>query len=614
MAQDSNSGLSNVQLELVSSVEDASRFMSWLGERRPNNAIAIDTETGEFPGNDKSDALSPWKGHLRLVQVGDGITGWSIPWKQWNGVFHEAMNKFDGQLIFHNIAFEYKWFALQSEWKIPWHRAHDTMIMSQVVYPLESAALKRLASKYVDNKAVALQDTLKNAFVDNGWTWGTIPIDYQPYWAYGALDTVLTMRIWEQLNEECGVGRKYSVPYELEMAARRIATQMEMNGARVDLDYSKEMYDKLTQYTGQVKAWGKSTYGRSITSNQQLADIFLSLGAQITEFTNSGQPSVTKDELQKLVRDGSPEVQNLATTVLEQRKYDKLAGSYFSNFLNDNIDGILHPNIKTMGARTGRMSITEPALQTLPSNDPIVRRAFIPRQGEGWGIVSSDLDQVEFRLTAHYSGDYALIELFNEADRTGGDVFTQIMRQVYNDDTLQKADPRRKLIKGTVYGKLYGAGVDKMAITSGVLTSQMKAVVDAFDAAYPGIKNLQEQIGNVGQQRLRKEGQAYVETKTGRRLPADSDRIYSLTNYLIQATAAEIFKQNLIKLDQQDLTDFMVVPVHDEIVLDVPVKDAEEIKTVVREAMTTREDWSVPLTADVEGPFDNWGRKYEEKH
>jgi DNA polymerase-1 len=118
-------------------------------------------------------------------------------------------------------------------------------------------------------------------------------------------------------------------------------------------------------------------------------------------------------------------------------------------------------------------------------------------------------------------------------------------------------------------------------------------------------------IEDAGMRRLKTEGAGYVKTKTGRRLPCDDDRVYSLTNYLIQASAAEIFKQNLIKLDQADLTEYLIVPVHDEIVLNAPREEAEEIAKVVQECMTTREGWAVPLTAGVDGPFENWGQKYE---
>lgn len=603
--------LADVQLNLVDSVEKAEKFMTWLSQRRPMNAIAIDTETGELPGRPTKDALSPWHGRLRLVQVGDAQTGWSIPWDEWSGVFYEAMEKFDGPIVCHNIAFEAKWFDIHSRWSMPWQRAHDTMIMSQIIDPIGSAALKKLTAQYVDSKAAALQTHLDNSLHENGWTWGTVPVNFEPYWAYGALDPVLTMRLFEQFWEKCGTGGIYSVPYELEMATRKIATRMELNGARVDLDYSQKKFDELTSYGESVRKWGFETYGGSITSNIQLVRIFEKLGAEITETTPSGQKSASKDQIKMLLRDGSPEVQQLADVVLKQRKADKLANTYFKNFLEGNIDGIVHPSIRTLAARTGRMSITDPALQTLPSGDATVRRAFIPKD-EDHLIISSDLDQVEFRLTANLSQDQDLINLFNEADRTGGDVFTEIMRQVYQDPTAQKSDNRRKLIKGVVYGKLYGAGVTTMALTAGVSDAQMKSVVDAFDQNYPGVRYMAQSIEDAGMKRLRSEGVGYVKTKTGRRLPCDDDRVYSLTNYLIQASAAEIFKQNLIKLDQADLTEFLIVPVHDEIVLNVPKDNVTDIMETVRECMTTRDGWDVPLTAGVDGPFENWGAKYDE--
>lgn len=603
-------GLNDVKLELVDSVSAAEKFITWLGERRPYDAIAIDTETGEREGRPRSDALSPWHGDLRLVQVGDGMTGWAIPWNEWGGVFYEAMNKFDGQIVCHNIAFEAKWFEIRSRWRMPWHRAHDTMIMAQLLDPLGSGALKKLTSQYVDPKAAALQSHLDEELAKNGWTWGTVPTNFEPYWAYGALDTVLTMRLFEQFWEKCGPGKPYSQAYELEMATRKIVTRMELNGARVDLDYSRKKYDELTAYSESVKDWAKGMYGGlSITSNIQLVKILESLGAEITELTPSGQKSASADQLKKLIIDGNPQVKELSEIVLKQRKADKLASTYFLNFINDNVNGFVHPSVKTMGARTGRMSITAPALQTLPKGDDTVRRAFLPKDDDHV-IITSDLDQVEFRMFASLSEDPNLISLFNLADATGSDPFTEIGREIYQDPSMQKSDKRRSLIKGVVYGRLYGAGIAKQALTAGVPEDQMRAVSNAFDERFPGMITFQKKIEDIGMRRLREEGQGYVHTWTGRRLPCDEERVYTLVNYLIQGGAAEVFKANLIKLDRADLTDYLIVPVHDEIVLNAPREDAEEIKQLVRECMTTRDGWSVPLTADVDGPLNNWGEKY----
>jgi len=602
-------GLEGVQLHLVDSVEKAHDFIRWLGERRPMNAIAIDTETGELPGNPRKDALSPWHGRLRLVQVGDARQGWSIPWEDWKGVFYDSMNRFDGPIVCHNIAFEAKWFDQQSTWKMPWHRAHDTMLMAKLIDPLGSGALKNLTEMFVDPRAAALQSLLDVSLSENGWTWGTVPVKFEPYWSYGALDTVLTMKLFEKFWEKCAPGKPYHYAYELEMNTRRITTQMELNGARLDLEYSKQKYDDLLKYTSEAADWAKSTYGIGIGSNQQLVSQFEKLEVEISERTEKGQKSANADQLKMIVRDGNAEAQQLAKTTLNYRQALKLANTYFLNFINDNIDGFVHPSVNTMGARTGRMSIQNPALQTLPKGDDVVRRAFLPKDDDHV-IITSDLDQVEFRMFATLSQDPNLIQLFLRADATGSDPFTEIGREVYQDPSMVKSDKRRNLIKGVVYGRLYGAGVAKQALTAGVPEEQMRAVSNAFDDSYPGMQLFQKAVEKKGLERLQTEGQGYVNTWTGRRLPCDEDRVYTLVNYLIQGGAAEIFKSNLVKLDQADLTDLLIVPVHDEIVLNAPREDAEEIKELVKKCMTTTEGWAVPLTADADGPLENWGSKY----
>jgi DNA polymerase-1 len=601
--------LEHVQLHLVDSVDTAQDCLSWLGTRRESGVVAVDLETGELPGRPKSDALSAYHGRIRLAQIGDENHGWAIPWEDWKGVFYQAMERWEGHVITHNVAFEGKWLSRQSRWDFPWHRVDDTMIAAQIVDPLGSAALKSLTSRYVDRRAAIMQQTLDQAMTTNGWTWGTVPIHLREYWAYGALDTVLTVHLWQYLRDQVEIGGAFRLVYDLEMATRRICTKMEMNGARVDLEYSRQKYQELHDYADQVRSWARGTYrGLNIGSNAQLVRQFERLNVEITSLTPSGQKSMDKDQLKLIVRDYPGEAAALAQYSLYQRKADKLAETYFANILSDHNDGLIHASIRSIGARTGRMSISSPgpALQTLPKSDKVVRTAFIPRNSDEV-LLSSDLDQVEFRMTASLARDPGLIDLFARCDRDGGDAFTEIMREVYRDPSLQKDDPRRRLIKGTVYGKLYGAGIPKMALTSGVPEEQMKQVVHAFDANYPGVKLFSQQVEDVGVRRQREEGQAYITTATGRRLPADEGKVYTLVNYAIQGGAAEVFKLDMLKCDAAGLTDYLVVPVHDELVFSVPRKDAEELRPVIKELMTTREGWAVPLTAGISRPGPNWG-------
>jgi DNA polymerase-1 len=611
MTQKTTGPLSQTEAELIESTEDAQSFIEWIRNKNPNSPLAIDIETGQLPGRMKKDALSPWRGQIRLVQVGDSHKAWAMAWPHWSGVFYEAMNLFPGPLVFHNISFENKWFRLQSDWEIPWHRAHDTMILASVLFPSEpSVGLKKLAEKYIDPAAGSGEDILQSEMRKHGFDWGTVPQNFLPYWSYGALDTIITARMWELLYPQCGEGGLYAKAYELEMNVRRIADEMELNGARIDLGYVEVRNREMRGEAERVKHQVQEEYGVLISSPSQVGKKLMSLGAELA-LTAKKNVSVDKHQLDVVLRSGIPEAENLARLVIKHRDLEKMCAAYLENFMEQNIDEVLHPSIRTIGARTSRMSIRDPALQTLPSNDADIRRAFIPRK-PGWKIITSDLDQVEFRMFASYSKDPGLIEMFRLADETGSDAFTQIGRQVYQDENMQKSDSRRGLIKGVIYGRLYGAGVAKQAATAGVPIEQMQAVSDSLDMNYPEMAAFQRTVTNMGEKLIREEGEGYIKTWTGRRITCDNDRPYTLINYLIQGGAAEVFKNNLVKLDQANLTDYLIVPVHDEIVMNVPPEDVEDIKHEVQGCMTSSE-WGVPLTAGVDGPYDNWGQKYAGK-
>lgn len=588
-------GLTGVEVHLVNSVAEAEEFMRWLGERR--NALAVDTETS---------GLHYQHGRLRLVQLGDTRHGWAIPADRWLGVAEEALNSYEGPIVMHNSAFDVKWLRAHTNWHAPTNRLHDTMIAAHILNPNRPVGLKPLSVALVDRRANAGELMLKEAMAKQGWSWDTVPIDYGPYWQYGALDTVLTAYLYDILV--LPAQQEYGEVYELEMATRSAITEMEWNGARVDVDYCQRKYDELVAYVDGIKEWGRQAYdGANIGSAAQLVKIFTAMGLEIERETKAGKPSVDKYQLRLFQNQDVA----LAKTILDMRKADKLASSYFSNFLNLQIDGVVHPSIKTLGARTGRMSMTDPALQTLPKGEATVRNAFIPRE-EDHVIVTCDYSQIEMRLMAHFSQDKDLCQTFADADAVeGGDFFVNIGRDIYRDPGFQKSDKRRGLVKNTLYGKAYGAGVRKMAETAGVPFTDMEAVVTAFDQRYPGVGTFQKFLEQVGNERIRETGEPYVITPFGRRLPSNPEKIYVLTNYLVQGHAAEILKKAIVQLDLAGFGDRMVLPVHDEIVFSIPKDEVAEAIPVIRECMSMTEDYLVPLTAEPEGPFQRWGDKYQ---
>lgn len=587
-------------MRLVNNIDTAMEMKRWLGERREFNVLGLDTETS---------GLDPWAhdAKLRLIQIGDHKTGWAIPWEGWGGVAIECMNAWEGDWTLHNAAFDAKWLKLHGNWDMPWHRTHDTMIMAQIERPGGRNDLKHLSTQFVDPRADAGQKDLKDAMSNNNWGWGDIPVDLPEYWLYSALDPILAAHLWSHFRTD----KSFRETYDLEMSTRRICTNMEMKGMRVDIEYSQKKFDELNAYVEQSKQWGKENWGISIGSNIQLANFFVSLGANFTKFSKgSGNPSVDKEQMALFLTDPDPTVRAVAKFILDVRHADKMSNSYFKNFINMNHDGIVHPSIKTMGARTGRMSVTDPALQTIPSKDSLVRNAFIPYR-ENELILSSDYSQVELRLMAHFSRDPDLINAFREADRSGGDFFVNMGRTMYNDSSFDKSDPRRKLVKGTMYGMIYGAGTQKMADTAGISYAEMAPVVDSVNEAFPGIANFMKETEQLGTGRERVEGVAYIETETGRRIPADKGRVYSLLNYTLQGNAAELMKKAVCRLDAAGYGEFMQMVIHDEVVLSMPQELIEEAKPHIAEIMSyTDGHFAVDLLAEPEGGYERWGSKY----
>lgn len=590
----------DLELRLVITSQDVWDCLNWF-RNTEHEVIGLDTETS---------GLNPYApdARIRLIQVGDHNAGWAIPVHLWAGLAMEILNEWQGPFTLHNAVFDANWLKIHMDWDIPWHRTHDTMIMSQIENPGQPASLKFLSTIHVDPMAAAGEKELKAAFKDNGWDWNTVPFDLPAYWLYSALDPVLAAHLWSHFRTDL----KYPESYDLEMSVLRVCANMSRKGMRVDLEYSQQKFDELKTKVQMSKDWAKENWGISIGSNPQLAAFYKdTLGAKFSKFSAAtNAPSVDKEQMEMFSHSDDPAVREVTKFILDMRKADKMSNSYFKNFLEMNTNGIVHPSIKTNGARTGRMSVTDPALQTIPKGDALVRGAFIPRN-EGDILISCDYSQVEMRLLAHFSGDASLQAAFHEADATGGDFFVSIGRQVYDDPNFSKADKRRGLMKSVMYGAAYGSGIQKMADAAGVPFEQMKAVSEDLFTAYPGIKSFMQETEKLGELREKEEGVGYIVTSTGRRLPADKGKMYTLTNYTLQGTAAELMKKAIVRLDAAGYGPYLQIPIHDEMIFSIPEHMVEKAMPEIQELMSyCNGEFAVDLPAEPEIVGQNWGMKY----
>lgn len=578
------SPLSNIQLKLVNTIEAAMEFKRWLGERR--DILAVDTETS---------GLHPEKDRLRLVQIGDRDTGWAIPWELWGGVALEALNNYTGEWVAHNSSFDCRFLQKHAGWKVPWNRMHDTLTMAHIVDPGRPKGLKPLADRLIDPRATAGQQVLTQAMYENKWDWGTVPIDCAAYWIYAALDPVLTCRIHEKLYPQV----KDIPAYALEMSAVRICAGMMLRGVKVDVEHCTSKAVELREWVQHARSWADTEYGiKNVTSNKQVTEVLLADGIEFSKMTKTGAICLDKEVLDSIA-DKHP----LAGLVRKVRRAEKTCGSYLDNMVEAAlIDGYIHCNINTTGAITSRMSINDPALQTLFRDDKVVRNGIVPSTGNAF--VAIDADQIEARLMAHFSGDQGLIDAFHSPD----DFFCTIGSEIFQDN-VYKGDFRRTLTKNTVYGKCYCAGPEKMAQTAGVSAEVGYSVFNRFDYLYPGVKEYAERIIREGEATRAAGGVPYVETPYGRRIPVLDHKIYPLVNYSIQGPAAEVLKRGMADIEAAGLSELLVLPVHDELVLDVPKEDAVDVLRQVEEILNDYTTFKVPLTWSGEIYEDRWSTK-----
>lgn len=585
--------LDDVSMNLIETMDDVAEFSRWLSTRDEDKPLAFDTET---------TGLKLAKDHVRLAQIGDEFTGWAMDWNRWSGVFEDTVNKWPGQWVGHNSPFDVG-FTGKAGVKMPKGRVQDTRVMAHINEPTMSTALKKQAGRWVDPRAGGAQKELDEALGKNGgWTWATIPITFTPYWSYAALDCALTAQLYHCLWPRIQHATK---SYEIENAAQYITKGMEEYGAHVDVDYAKQHQAKFLTYCDEVEQWCKDRYNVKPGSNAEIVRVLTDAGWQFSKATASGAVALDKEVLEGIDHP-------LARAVLSRRQLQKLASTYLRHYIEE-VDGddLIHPSINTLGARTSRMSMSEPNLQNLPrasernKGAQVIRNCISARPGHT--MIFCDFSQIEMRILAWLANDANMIRAF----RSEGDFFVNLAQQVYRDESIDKKHHLRQRIKNVGYAKIYGAGIEKLALTAGISQSETRETLAGFDSQFIGVKRYQDETSRLALERRAETGTAYAECPlTGRRHPSDKGKEYSLVNYVIQGAAAALFKMKLIELDMAGIGQWMVAPVHDEVILDVP---NEHVPGVVDILMKVMNDYvilgDVPVEAEV-----SFGQRWGEKH
>ncbi|MEV7278121.1 DNA polymerase [Streptomyces sp. NPDC093111] len=601
-----------VTVHVPETTEDLGEFWKWLYRARARGPIAIDTETTGL------EIFSP-SFRLRTVQFGDARDAWVILYERGG---HHAQYAHDAllrcrEILIHNAAFD--WLVLGQCAGIPLEDlaplTTDTRILAALIDPRQPSeggagtALKPLSAKWVDPSAPDTQGGLTKVFNSLGLTkatgWAGISLTHPTYLLYAGLDVILTARLGPVLRRELarlGV-RDQLVMYEHELA--RICAVMQRTGLLVDQDYAGPLARRLAEETDTYAAVAARYGVASVGSPAQVAEALLGMGETLTERTDSGALKVDKAVLLPLAdldrdwqRIGAREPNVLADAVLRAKRASKWGVSYAERFMTKlDAHGRIHSTISPLAARTGRMSVTD-GLHQLPSSDHVIRRAILAEPGHV--IVSTDFQAVEMRVLAALAN----VRRMKEGFLSGGekfDIHAYTARLIKGDQATTKD---RKVFKGAGFGKVYGGGIRTISRQTGATEAEIAQAVAAYDRAFPEIKRASSRW----QRQAFQNGMVFI-SATGRRLPLDRDRSYSVVNYACQSAARDLLGQALLNIQSAGLLEYCRLPIHDEALASVPKRDAEDIAREFQRCMSM-DLYGVPITADVEIGGRSWGSLY----
>ena len=348
----------------------------------------------------------------------------------------------------------------------------------------------------------------------------------------------------------------------------------------------------------------------NILSPKQLGHIlFDRLGLPPVKKTKTGY-STSAEVLEKL----APH-HEIVAHILEYRQLTKLNSTYVEG-LGKVIapDGRIHTCFQNTVTATGRLSSTEPNLQNIPVRTPLgaeMRTMFVAPAGRL--LVDADYSQIELRLLAHISGDQALIAAFN----SGEDIHTATAAQVFGVDRDQVTPDMRRAAKAVNFGIVYGISPFSLSQDIHVTVAQAKEYMDKYFAHYAGVRAYMDRVVEQGR------ADGYVSTLYGRRrwLPelkssnfntrAFGERV--ALNMPIQGTAADIIKLAMLRVDaalrDAGLAARLVLQVHDELIVECPEEEAEQVKELLKTEMESVAQLSVPLIADAKA-----GRTWAQAH
>jgi DNA polymerase I len=408
--------------------------------------------------------------------------------------------------------------------------------------------------------------------------------------------------------ESAGLLKLYE---EIDLPLVQVLARMEHAGVKIDRKVLEEMSSRLER---EVEAKAREIYEQSgsqfnINSPKQLGDML---------FNKMNLPKPVKYGKGKTISTAVDVLEQLALThdiarlVLEYRQLSKLKSTYVDALpaLLNPATGRLHTTFGQTGTATGRLSSTNPNLQNIPIRTELgreIRAAFTVEPGHV--LLAADYSQIELRLLAHFSKDPLLVEAY----RRGDDIHTLTASQVFGIPPLMVTSDHRRQAKVVNFGIVYGLSAFGLSQTLGIEPREAKQFIDAYFEKYKGVRVFIDKTLEDARREQK------VTTLFGRVRPIPDINSKNINqrgfaertavNTPLQGTAADLIKIAMIRIDavmrERGLKSRMTLQVHDELVFEVPEREVETVRTLVRDEMENVHPLTVPLLVEV-GVGNNW--------
>lgn len=499
-----------------------------------------------------------------------------------------------------------KWYGIE-----PRGNLFDTMLAHYVIEPEGRRSMDLLSAQYLGYEPVSIETLIGKKGKNQG---NMRDVALNKIKEYAAEDADITLQLKHCFAPLLKQKEVEKVFYEVENPLVRVLTDMEYEGVKIDEsflnDYSKELDKEAKQCEERV--YEQAGVRFNLASPKQLGEVLfdkLQLDPKAKK-TKTGQYATGEDVLLKLAGE-----HKIVDDILSFRELTKLKSTYVDalpEMINPRT-GRVHTSYAQAVAVTGRLSSNNPNLQNIPirtARGREIRKAFIPRE-KGRILLSADYSQIELRIVAAISGDPNMCEAFKERK----DIHTATAAKVYGVTEAEVTKEMRYKAKSVNFGIIYGQGAFGLAENLGVSRKEAQEIINNYKKEFPYIqKYMDDQIN------FAKEND-YVQTLMGRKRWLRDIHSANFTvrgfaernaiNSPIQGTAADMIKMAMISIHREmkkgDWKSKMILQVHDELVFDAVIEEADELQKLIIDCMVSALPLpnEVPVEAEV-GRGNNW--------